>query len=80
MILKKKCNFRVVYNYPFKLDGIVKKAKDKIHKLDNKIVVYKVSCNDCDKCYVCQTSRPLEIREYNIKYKDQYHNVISKDI
>ena len=84
LILKKTCNLRVVYNYPFKLDGIVKKAKDKIDKLDNKSVVHKVSCNDCDKCYVGQTSGRLEIRkgehQDNSKYKDQYHNAISKHI
>ena len=43
-----------------------------------------MSCNDCNKWYVGQTSRRLEIRkgehQGNIKYKDQYHNVVSKHI
>ena len=53
LILKKKCNLRVLYNYSFELDGMVKKAKYKIGKLDNKSVAYNtlyISCNDCDKC------------------------------
>ena len=63
--------------------GLLKKPKI---KLINQIikVVYKLSCNDCDKCYVGQTSRRLEIRkgehQDNIKYKDQFHNVVSKHI
>ena len=84
LILKKTCNLRVVYNYLFKLDGIVKKSKCTISKLKNKNIVYKVPCNDCSKCYVGQTSRLLETRKGehldNIKCNEQYHNVISKHI
>ena len=46
-------------------------------------VIYKLECTSCDKTYVGQTKRLLNIRReerknnFNLKNK-KYHNVISK--
>ena len=58
-IMKEKFGFKVVYNYSFKLDRIVQKAKDQIKKMQKKYVVYKIDCKNCDKTYVGQIKRLL---------------------
>ena len=82
--MKKKCNLKVVFDYPLKLDGVVKKAKDKISKLEYENVLYKVSCNGCNKYYVLRMSKLLETRQVEhqnyIECNDQYYNIISKHI
>ena len=39
----------------FKLDRILKKAKDQTEKMQNKYFVYKIECKNCDKTHVGQT-------------------------
>lgn len=82
--LYKKCNLSTIYYAPFKLDKIIKANKDKLKNKNNKDVVYKISCKKCEKTYVGMTSRLLKTRceehKNNIKYKEKYHNVITKHI
>ena len=61
-ILQEKYGFKVVYNYPFMLEKIVKKAKDQTENMQQKYVVYKIDCKNCSKTYVGQTKRLLETR------------------
>ena len=67
---------------PFKLNKIIKTGKDRLSKLNNKNVVYRIECGDCDKNYVGMTKRRLNTRlnEHinNKKLKPKYHNVITK--
>lgn len=38
------------------------KVKDQIDNLNRSNVVYKINCNDCDKCYIGQTTTKLKQR------------------
>ena len=61
-----------------------KKAKDQTEKIQNKYVVYKIDCKNCDKTYVGQKKRLLETKvnekQKNQNYNEKYHNIISKHI
>ena len=82
--IKSKCNINTVYRAPFKLNCIIKPNKDPLQKENNKNLIYKINCKDCDKAYVGQTKRFLKTRtkehKDNIKLKESYHNVITKHI
>ena len=82
--LKSKCNINTIFRAPFKLNVIIKPNKDPLKKENNKNVIYKIDCKDCDKTYVGQTKRLLltrtEEHEKNIKLKAPQHNVITKHI
>ena len=60
--MKEKYGFKVVYNYIFELYRIVQKAEVQTEKIQNKYVVYKINCKNCDKTYVGQTKIFLETR------------------
>ena len=46
-LLHEKYDIRVVYNYPFMLERIVKKSKDPTENKQQKYVVYKIDCKNC---------------------------------
>ena len=46
-MLHEKYDIRVVYNYPFMLERIVKKSKDPTENKQQKYVVYKIDCKNC---------------------------------
>ena len=61
--ISKKYNVKLIHTQSKALKNIVKTAKmesDEIEKESG--VVYKVSCGDCDKCYIGETGRQLKIR------------------
>ena len=66
-----------------KLNKIIKLGKDVLKKSEMSNVVYKLECISCDKTYVGQTKRLLNIRReeyknnFNLK-NEKYHNVITK--
>ena len=60
--LESKFELKPIFYWPIKLSKIIKVNKDKISKLENKDVVYKINCQDCEMCYVEQTERLLGTR------------------
>lgn len=45
-----------------KFNSLITLGKDKLNKFDNKNVVYKIGCQDCDSIYIGQTSQLLKNR------------------
>lgn len=78
----KHLGINVVNKMNNKLSSVVQKGKDKLVKFRNHDVIYKISCNNCDKSYIGQIKRALEARvkehKNNIKSSRDKHNVISK--
>lgn len=78
----KHLGINVINKISNKLNTIVKKGKDKLPKTRNHEVIYKINCNDCDKSYIGQTYRALEIRvkehQNNIRQSRDKYNVISE--
>lgn len=65
-----------------KFSSLVKKGKDKLEKVRQHEVIYKIGCNTCNKSYIGQTKRAFEtrIKEHrnNTKLSEDKHNVITK--
>jgi len=66
-----------------KLSTLIKPQKDRLSKLSNTNVVYKIvmiNCKDCDASYVGQTGRQLKTRisehKNHIKWKTSTHSVL----
>ena len=78
-----KYQMNTIYRINSKLNRFVRLGMDPVSFSDKNNVVYKFNCK-CDKTYVGQTKRPLNIRrkehKNNIKLNKKYHNVISKHI
>ena len=78
-----KQNINIIFRVDSKLNKIIKLGKDALEKSEMSNVVYKLECISCDKTYVGQTKRLLNIRRdehknnFNLKNK-KYHNVITK--
>ncbi|XP_011883882.1 PREDICTED: uncharacterized protein LOC105571024 [Vollenhovia emeryi] len=74
--------FYTIFTIPKKLNCIIKTGKDPLDKLNQKELIYKIECKDCDACYVGQTKRHLKTRikehEANIKREHSAHSVVSQ--
>ena len=83
-IVSKKFQLKPLYNYPFKLNRIIKLQKDKLKTMNNTDSVYKINCKKCEKCYIGQNGRLISTRcdEHmkNKRYNKKYHNVNTKYI
>ena len=71
--LIEECQLTPVYNYPCKLNSIIKFQKDKIKTVNKVNSVYKIDCMDCDKCYVGQSQRLVSTR------RDQHQKNLNHD-
>ena len=67
--LIKECQLIPVYNYPCKLNSIIKLQKDKIETVNKLNSVYKINCIDCDKCYAGQSQRLVSTKRDKGKKK-----------
>jgi hypothetical protein len=74
--------FYTIFTIPKKLNCIIKRGKDSLDKFNQKELIYRIECNDCEACYVGQTKRHLKTRikehETNIKRDPSAHSVVSK--
>lgn len=52
---------KLVNRNQFKLKSLLGTAKDKVPTME-KAGIYKINCNDCESCYIGQTSRPVLVR------------------
>jgi len=68
-------NKKLAYFSLQKLGWIVKAQKDRLKTVENKNVVYKLSCKSCDASYVGQTKRKLGTRIS--EHKNDIHKKIS---
>jgi len=59
--IAKKHNLNTIFMIN-RLSNFIKTCKDRIEKMQQSNVVYKISCNDCDATYVGQTKRQLQTR------------------
>ena len=63
------------------LNSIIKSGKDRLERMEQCNVVYKISCLDCDSSYVSQTKRKIKTRinehKTNIKKLNSAHNVVN---
>ena len=57
-----KNQFIIGYKCLNRLNGIIKRHKDREPTEANNNVIYKINCNDCDVTYVGQTKRKLRTR------------------
>ena len=71
-----------VYTIPKRLEGIIRRGKDKLARENETELVYRIDCDDCDAIYIGQTKRHLmtRIKEHqnDIKKHDSNHSVVSK--
>ncbi|KYN09297.1 hypothetical protein ALC57_18593 [Trachymyrmex cornetzi] len=73
-------NLNIAYKPVNSLNKFIKTGKDRLDKMDNNNVVYKISCCDCDCSYVGQTKRKLKTRIKEHKSdirKSNNHSVVS---
>jgi len=61
-ICDKDTNIKFAFFSDNKLNRFIKVQKDALPKFDNKNIVYKICCKDCDASYVGQTCRKLSSR------------------
>ena len=77
----KKHNIRTVFTINNKLNGIIKKGKDKLKKENNMHIVYQINCKNCKECYIGQSDRTLKTRidkhKDNILKDPKYHTIIT---
>ncbi|KYN30216.1 hypothetical protein ALC57_00353 [Trachymyrmex cornetzi] len=77
-----KNNFKVRYKPMNTLNSVIKLDKDKLEKMEQCDVVYKISCLDCDSSYAGQTKRKVKtrIKEHmaNIRKLKDSRTVISE--
>ncbi|KYN10006.1 hypothetical protein ALC57_17868, partial [Trachymyrmex cornetzi] len=76
----RKNNLNIAYKPINSLNKFIKTSKDKLDKMDNSNVVYKINCCNCDCSYVGQTKRKLKIRIKEHKAdirKSNNHSVVS---
>ena len=59
---KFKTEFNIAYICNNKLNKYIKAGKDRIDKLEQKDVIYKINCKDCTACSVGQTKRKVQTR------------------
>ena len=55
-------NFEVIFKCINKFSVFITLGKDPISIMDRNNIVYKIDCNDCNSCYIGQSSRYLKIR------------------
>ncbi|KYN50572.1 hypothetical protein ALC57_07139, partial [Trachymyrmex cornetzi] len=76
----RKYNLNIAYKPINSLNKFIKTGKDKLDKMDNSDVVYKIICGNCDCSYVGQTKKKLKTRikehKADIK-KSNNHSVVS---
>ncbi|KYN09427.1 hypothetical protein ALC57_18459, partial [Trachymyrmex cornetzi] len=73
-------NLNIAYKSVNSLNKFIKTGKDRLDKMNNNNVVYKISCCDCDCSYVGQTKRKLKTRIKEHKSdirKSNNHSVVS---
>jgi predicted GIY-YIG superfamily endonuclease len=77
-----KAGLSVLHTVPKKLDGIIRRGKDRLTIARNTEVVYKINCNDCNTSYIGQTKRHVEtrVKEHRSDITKHYsnHSVVSK--
>ena len=78
----KKIKVKPIYKVGNKLNSIVKRGKEKLNKINQHNVVYKIDCDNCDSCYIGETKRAVGIRikehRQNINLTDSdKHNVVT---
>ncbi|KYQ56930.1 hypothetical protein ALC60_04134 [Trachymyrmex zeteki] len=77
-----KNNFKVSYKPMNTLNRFIKSGKDKLDKMDQCDIVYRINCLDCNASYVGQTKRKAETRikehKSNIKKSKDALTVISQ--
>ncbi|KYQ52671.1 hypothetical protein ALC60_08203 [Trachymyrmex zeteki] len=77
-----KNNFKVSYKPMNTLNRFIKSGKDKLDKMDQCDVVYRINCLDCNASYVEQTKRKTKTRikehKSNIKKSKDTLTVISQ--
>ena len=73
---------KIIYKIDNKLNYIIKKWKDKLHKNRNHNIVYKIICADCSASYIGETKKALDTKlkehQNDIKNNPIEHGVISK--
>jgi len=79
--IARKYRFDIAYTIPNTLSRYIIRGKDKIDSMSQNDCVYKISCSNCDTCYVGQTKRRLETRlkehKSDIKKKNGMLSVVS---
>ncbi|KYN12693.1 hypothetical protein ALC57_15133 [Trachymyrmex cornetzi] len=73
-------NLNIAYKPINSLNKFIKTGKDKLDKMDNNNVVYKINCYNCDCSYVGQAKRKLKtrIKEHKADIrKSNNHSVVS---
>ena len=82
--IKKKYKKNTIFRAHFKLNNTIKLGKNRLSKLNNKNIVYKIQCQSCPKNYVGQSKRLLQTRcnehENNKNLNPKYHNAITKHL
>ncbi|KYN21629.1 hypothetical protein ALC57_06005 [Trachymyrmex cornetzi] len=76
----KKHNLNIAYKSINSLNKFIKTGKDKLDKMDNNNVIYRINCCNCNSSYVGQTKRKLKImiKEHKADIrKSNNHSVVS---
>ncbi|KAG5321416.1 MOS1T transposase, partial [Pseudoatta argentina] len=60
--IEEKNNFIIAYKLMNTLNSIIKSDKDRLERMEQCNVVYKIRCLDCDSSYVGQTKRKVKTR------------------
>jgi len=60
--IAEKNNFKIAYKPINNLSHFIKLGKDRLEKMEQCDVVYKISCLNCDSSYVGQTKRKIKNR------------------
>jgi len=62
LLIYKDTNIKLAFFSDNKLNRFIKIQKDAFPKFDNKNVIYKICCEDCETSYVGQTCRKFSNR------------------
>jgi len=60
--ISKKYGFNIAFSIPSTLHSFIKCGKDRLDRMSQHGVVYKITCHDCDASYIGQTKRQLRTR------------------